>query len=381
MSNTFINTDLVARDAAILLASNCVVANLSNRDYEVELQTGKIGDTIRIKQPVTATARDFIDDGSVTVSDITETSTSLQLTEQPYLAHTLTSEELTCNVDDFNALVTLPMVQAIIEKIDAHIIQKAAAGYMALAGLSGTIGTSPTTLAHYLAGRKIIVDNKVPLLNMVSIIDSTAEVAYLQLAQFTSSDYGVDRPNGLRDAGLGKMYGAEWYTCQNAGAFTRGDVTAATHTATSYLAGVSTITVDDAGGTSTGTIKKGASFTLSGLSTTYYVTADSTASGGEFSVGIYPVLEAGGVGNNIALTWKSAAKCDLLYRQESLGVAIVAPAALAIGSSVGNYRGYNIRVTMSTSAGPAGTLSDTIVMDTFLGAEVLQGKAGVVFQG
>ena len=50
MANTFLTTDVIAREALMVLRNNAVMANLVHRDYSGEFVAG-VGDTITIKKP------------------------------------------------------------------------------------------------------------------------------------------------------------------------------------------------------------------------------------------------------------------------------------------------------------------------------------------
>jgi len=373
MSNTFINTSLVVRDASILLSDNLVMANLCNRNHE-EVFADKIGDSVTVKVPPVQTARDFIDDGSVTDNNITETSVLLELTEQPYVAGTLTTAQKSLELDDFDTVVVEPMVLAIRDAIDAKGCSEAVRGFARYC--AGTEGNQPSTLAHIAAGRKVLQDNGAPMAGRVAVINTTPEASFIQLAQFTSVDYGSERPSGLREATLGKLYGIEWFADQNMATHTRGDIGDATNV---YGAGQTgaTLIVDDASHTAAGTVYEGSRFTVAGDTTVYTVTADCTASGGAFSLAISP-SKAAAASDDAALTWKSAVTGNVIFVRNGLMGAVVAPAPLAIGSSSAYYNGVGVRVSLSSSTS---ALTDQIVIDTYDGFKVLNRAAGCVLQG
>lgn len=373
MPNTFLNTSLVVRDASVILADNLVMANLCNRNHEQKFAE-KVGSTIAIKVPPVQTARDFIDDGSVTDNNITETDVDLALSEQPYVAHTLTTSQKTLSLDDFAVVVTQPAVMAIRDAIDAFVAKQAVRGFAVY--VAGTEGNNPSSLAHIAAGRKVLQDNGCPMAERIAVVNTTAEASFLQLTQFTSADYGADRPNGLREASMGRLYGIDWFADQNMVTHTRGDVTNATNV---YGAGQSgsTLNIDNGSGSSTGTIREGSRFTINADTTVYTVLADVTAAAGAFACSISPDLAAT-PSDNAAITWKTALTGNIIYTRNALAAAIVPPAPLAVGSSSAYYNGVGIRVSLSSSTV---NLSDQIVYDTYCGAIVTQRKGGCVLQG
>lgn len=371
--STFLNTALVVRDASVILKDNLVIANLCNRNHEQRF-ADKVGSSIEVKVPPVQVARDFLDDGSVTDNAITETSVDLALTEQPYVANTLTSVEKSLKLDDFTTVVTMPNTLAIRDAIDTFGCKQAVRGFARY--VAGTEGNNPSSLAHIAAGRKVLQDNGCPMAERVAIINSTAEASFLQLTQFTSSDYGADRPAGLAMAELGGLYGIGWFADQNMADHARGDVTEATVVKGGAESGT-TLHADKNSSTTIGTIYQGSRFTIAGDTTVYTVTADATAASNEYVFTITPAL-ASTPADNAAITWKSAAKGNVIYTRNALAMAIVPPAPLAVGSSSAYFEGIGMRVSLSSSTV---SLSDQIVYDTYAGAIVTQVKGGVVLQG
>jgi hypothetical protein len=375
MSNTFLDTSLVARDASIILSDNLVAAQLCNRNHESKFVPG-VGSSITIKVPPVQTARDFIDDSlTTTANNITETGVALALTEQPYVKHTILTSEKTLDLDDFNVVVTQPCVLAIRDAVDTYICKRMVNGF-SQGGVAGTDGNQPSSLAHLAAGIALLNNNKCPMNDRIGLLNATSHASYIQLVQFISGDYGSSRPAGLAEATLGRLYGCEWFMDQNMVTMARGDVGNATQVYGGGQSG-STLIVDNAAGSSTGTIVQGSRFTINGVAGEYVVTSDSTASGVSFTLSIYPAL-ASGPADDATITWIAAVTGNVMYTKNAICAAIVPPAPLAVESSVAFYNGVGIRVTMSSSTS---TLSDDIVFDTYDGARVIEKFGGIVVQG
>jgi len=373
MTNTFKLTAKVVRDAAIILSENLVCANLCNREIEAQFAE-KVGDSVDVKVvPDLGQADEFT--GTTTAASLTETSTTVKLEKHFYKRIDLTSRELSLSVDDFAVQVAGPSLLAIARSIDAYFLAKWAGSFARY--LVGTAGNSPSTIAHLLAGRKAIFDNLAPYRNMVGIIDSTAETALLQLNQFTSADYGPERPMAIREGALGKMHGAAFFTSQNAlTSFNRGDI-AGTVLVNGGGQNSTTLAVD--GFTAaTGTVKEGTRFTVTGATGTYTVIADATIAGNATTLTLDKALSAAPA-DNAALTFETAFKQDLLYNMRAVAGAVIAPAPLAgMDSFAQNYNGLSVRMSMD---GALGSLSNSLVVDVFAGAKAIYPKAGVVFQG
>ncbi len=375
MSNTFLDTSLVARDASIILSDNLVAAQLCNRNHEAKFVPG-VGSSITIKVPPVQTARDFIDDSyTTTASNVTETGVALALTEQPYLRHDITSSEKTLDLDDFNVVVTQPAVLAIRDAVDTYICKRMVAGFSA-GGVVGTDGNQPSSLAHIAAGIAQLNANKCPTEQRIGLVNTTPHASFIQLNQFISSDYGTSRPIALAEASMGRLYGCDWFMDQNMATLTRGSITAGTNVYGGAETGT-TLHIDDGAGASTGTINEGTRFTINAVAGEYVVLADATAASGVFTLSIYPAL-ASTPADNAAITYIAACTGNVMYTKNGIAAAVVPPAPLAIGSSVGSYNNIGIRYTVSSSTS---SLSDSVVFDTMVAAKVIEKFAGAVLQG
>jgi hypothetical protein len=175
---------------------------------------------------------------------------------------------------------------------------------------------------------------------------------------------------------MGRVYGIDWFADQNMVDHVRGDVTEATTVKGGAETGT-TLHADKNSGATVGTIREGSRFVIAADATVYTVMADATAVTNEYTFTISPALAATPA-DNAAITWKAAAKGNVIYCKNSLGMAIVPPAPLAVGSSSAYYNGAGIRVSLSSSTV---NLSDQIVYDTYTGAIVIQRKGGAVLQG
>lgn len=372
-TNTFKLTAKVVRDAAIILSENLVCANLCNREIESQFAE-KVGDSVDVKViPDLGAADEFT--GTTTAANLTETSTTVKLEKHFYKRIDLTSRELSLSVDDFALQVAGPSLLAIARSVDAFFLAKWAGSFARY--LTGTAGNSPVTIAQLLAGRKAIIDNLAPYRNMAGIIDTTAETAFLQLNQFTSADYGPERPMAIREGALGKMHGAAFFTSQNAlTSFNRGDIAGTVTVAGAGQTGTSiNVTAFTA---ATGTVKEGTRLTAAGLTGTYTVVEDATIASNAATLKLDRAMNASPT-NTGAVTFETAFKQNVLYNTRSVAGAVIAPAPLAgMDSFVQGYNGLSVRMSMD---GALGSLSNSLVVDVFAGARAIYPKAGVVFQG
>jgi len=371
MSNTFVTPTLVARDAALLLAANAVAPWLIDRQHETKFNAQKAGQTIKATYMSAQSASEF--SSTTSAANSVENEVSLTLSKHYYVRHTLTTAERTYQLDDFTQKVTLPAVRALLDAADNYIIDVMTAGFAR--NLVGTDGSSPTTIANILTGRKKLQDNLAPLDQRVGILDTTAEAALLALTQFQSQDYGPEALQGLRDAVLAKRFGVDWFVDQNCGALDVGDTAGTVVIKTTVALGLATIIVDGLT-EATGTIYKGTRFLIAGHTSVYTLTADATIASNEATLVFTPVLEAEGTAED-AITWKAGAAQDLIYHKPAVIGAVIPPAALLVNSAIGVYNNLGVRVSMDSSLS---TLADDIVYDILVGCTVMRHEGGTVFQ-
>lgn len=376
MANAFITPEQlleVAEDSVLYLRDNLVAGNLCQRNAEGQF-ANKIGDRVKVSvAPDLGDADEFTSTTSAT--NLQETERTLIIEKHFYKRVDLTSKEKSLDIKNFQRQVVFPMVNSVAQGVENFLIAKWAGIYAR--NLTGTAGTNPTTLAHLLAGRRKIVDNRASARNLVALIPSATEEAYLQIEKFASVDYGPERPQGLREAVLGRLHGTEFFQSHAAAdSFNRGDIAGTVLVAGAGQSG-STLNVD-AFTAATGTVKAGTRLTAAGLTGTYTVIQDATITGNAASL----VLDRAMVGtptNDGGVTFQTAFTQALLYNWKSALAAVVAPAALSTPYSVvASFGGLSLRISMD---GSTTSLSDTIVVDTFAAADSLRPEAGVVWQG
>jgi hypothetical protein len=375
MANTFITPSMVDRDASLALRDEMLIANLCTRSTEARFAT-KVGDTVSVKiPPDLGVADEFV--SSTAASNVTETEVEVVLEKHFYKRVDLTSNELTLEVDDFNALVTVPCVKSIVRGIEVYGIEKAVGGFAR--NLVGTAGTNPSTHAHIIAAEKQIFDNRGDVSNLVSIITSTSHAAFSQLDIFTSAEFGTDRPAALANGTLGRVAGISMFRSPNASTFTRASAAAEAalggSVAGSGTAGAAVISMASFT-TETGTIYEGARFTVAGDTTVYTVTANAVKASNAATVSVYPVLATSP--SSALVTWQAAATENVVYNPRALACAVVPGAIIGPNVAAVSIDGIGVRVISDVSTS---TLAGTWVFDVFCGFKVVQPKFGAVMQG
>jgi hypothetical protein len=376
MAHTFEFAQQVVRDSTIILQDNLTAANLCQRNVE-EAFAEKKGKTVTVKTiPDLGAANIFDDTADTSETDITEPTVDIVLERHFYQKIKLSSDQKKFEVDDFVLQVAGPCALSIAESVDSYFIDRFAAGFAR--NLAGTAGNSPSTVAHILAGRKLIKDGRGTYKNVASIIDTTAENSFLQITQFTNADYGTERPIAFREASLGRAHGASYFASQNAGTLDRGDI-------------AGTVLIDGDPGTTTtihmdaftaasGTVKEGTRFTIAGdtSSTVYTVTADATIASNEADLIVTPAADAS-IADNAAVTFQAALAENILYNINAAYGAIVAPEPFeGVPSAIQVMDGLSMRASFFSDHL---RMKDYFLLDVYAGSKVVHPQSGSVING
>lgn len=376
MANTFITPTLVARDAAIALSNRLLVGNLVSRDKEKMFTAAKIGDDVTVTvPPAVSDANEFT--SSTSASDTTETDIDLTLEKHFYKRVDLTTKQKSLELSDFTRLVTVPCIQGIQESIDKYILRNM---QVFRKNIAGTVGNRPSTVAHIVAGMKVLNDLKVVGTGRLGLIDTTVESSLIQLSQFTSQDYGSDAPLALREGYVVSRYGLQFFRDANLGAFSRSaaanDIAGTVLVDGTVAAGEDELHIDGITST-TGTIYAGCTFTIAGDSTRYVVRKDASIADNEVTLTISPALAAQAT-DEAVITFEDAGYSNILFHPNAVAAAIVAPTPLSVNSAVESFNGISIRVSMDSSIT---TLADSVVYDVFAGCRVIQPDGGCLVCG
>jgi len=368
MANTLVTVDQLARDASLLMSDRVRVARACSRTTEAQF-ANKVGDTVKVQVPAVLTANTFT--STTTTQNLNQTSENVTIEKHFEVTINLTSAERTLKLDDFNKQITIPAVNALQDSVEAYLLGK----FHGLQLWSGTGGTAPSTVAHIVAGEKMLLDAKLRG-EYFGLISTTTRQNLLQLPQFQSRDYASDNERTTVDGELGRRFGINWITHLSQSGFVRGDVAGTTLAHNEQAAGLKTLTLN--GFTAaTGTVYAGTHFTVTGSSATHVVTADTAISSNAAVLPIFPAL-TGTVANDAPVTFKAAQTDDFVMVGGAVAAAILPPAPLAVGSATfvgpGNI---GMRVTSGTSTS---SLSDTIVYDVLVGAKAVHRYAGGIWQ-
>ncbi|SCD40785.1 P22 coat protein-gene protein 5 [Streptomyces sp. TverLS-915] len=121
MPNNFLTPDTIARRALATLYETTHMAQLVHRDYESDF-AGRVGDTITVRKPATFVATEFNRTTGIVPQNATESGFPVVLNHLPDVSFTVTTEQLTLEIDDFGERLLDPAMEAMAQKIDRDIL-------------------------------------------------------------------------------------------------------------------------------------------------------------------------------------------------------------------------------------------------------------------
>lgn len=356
MANTFLTTDVIAREALMVLRNNAVMSNLVHRDYSSEF-VGGVGDTISIRKPTTFEAKEF--SSEIEIQDATESSVPVKMDKHLDVSFAVTSKQMTLDIKDFSYQLLTPAMQAFQDKIDRYLIALQAQVANRVAHSAGDIAP-----ADIIAARKMLTDSATPLADRRLVIGSTAEADLLNNEKFTSAEKVGDNGTALREASLGRKYGFDIYVDQNVGKINGGAITfTGTLAVDGAVSGSTSVTIDAT--TLTGTMKAGDVLLIGGEA--YIVAANATASSNEISVTVDRALTCD---DNTAVSYFGAYTPSLAFHKNALAL-VTRPLELPRGAkdaSILGYDGFGIRVVYGYDMK---TKKDTVSLDMLCGTKLL----------
>ena len=365
MANTFLTSDLIAKEALVRLQNNLVMGNLVHRDFDNEF--ANVGDTIQVKVPNTFEAKDFTTE--VEAQEIKESKVLVKLDKVADVTVEVSAKEMALNIQDFGQTIVQPAMEAIAQKIDAELCGL----YSDIPYISGEAATTPAALSDIANVRKVLNENKVPLGNRRLVMDSEAEAKLIVLDAIAGADKS-GTTQALREAEMGRILGFNTYADQNIKSHVKG--TAATFNVAG-TAGQSTLAVTTA--TNAHTFKKGDVISVTGVAQKFAVIED---------VAVASTIATVKVSEPVKTTFTAAAGTLLGNHVASLGFhrnafgLVTRNLALPMGGgangSIMNYGGLSIRVT---SGYAMASKINTLSFDILYGCRVLDPTLAVRFLG
>lgn len=395
MANTLgnYNPTFFANEALIQLFKALGMAGRVHRGAEEDRNSAgrELGDTINIRRPSHFTAETHVPGTGTSDQDVVGQNVQISLNNHQEVKFALTDRELAYTSERIIDEHISPAAYALADKIDQD-----------LHALGATVGPKSTLTgsvgANFITNpRAVLRQNEAPMdQNVHYLVDTGMENAFLQLgifheAQVTGQGGNTD---ALQNGSLGRRFGVEVFTTQNAdvtvGALSStitasaatGDVLLSALTV-GYEANVFTIGLEN--GTVVETAQIGDTFTIAGDPTVYTLTANMTLSAGAGTAVFYP-----GLRKNIAAaavpvvtfdllsaTQEAAHLRNLMFHRNAFALAF-APlpmtgdgAGAQIDTVTDPITGLSVRARMFYDGD---TATNKIALDALYGTQVLDGQ-------
>lgn len=169
MPNTILTPTAVTREALRVLHQKLNFVGNIVRDYDDSFaQKGaKIGDTIKVRLPNQYVVRSG---ATLNAHDTTESSVSLQISQQKGVDLNFTSGELTLSLDDFSQRILEPAMSVLAANIEADALSMALDVYQSVNNIGSAI-----SLNKVLMGRKALNDALAPMDNQRTALLNTQD--------------------------------------------------------------------------------------------------------------------------------------------------------------------------------------------------------------
>ena len=361
MAQEFLSASCIAKESLVRLRNNLVLGALVHRDFDCECASA--GDVIQIRKPATFTATEFTG-SNASAQDIVEDKAVVTLDKIADVTVSVTSKELTLNIQDFGRQVVEGAVLALAEKIESDLMSL----YQCTAYTSGTAGQEMDSLKDIAGARKVLNENRVPMGNRHLVVGPDAESNLIILDAIASANrFGSTQ--ALREASLGRIFGFDMWMSQSVPTHTAG-------TATSYsVAGTEgQLTLSVTSATNGHTFKKGDLISVADIDQTFVVAEDVTVAETIATVKITePVEETFSAADGTTTATHSA---NVGFHRDAFAL-VTRPMALPMGGASGaieNYEGLTVRVTMGYDMA---TKTNTISFDILYGIKCLDPRLAV----
>jgi hypothetical protein len=208
--NQELTIGMITRETLAVLENQLTFSRLVNREYDDQFarKGAKIGNILNVRLPVRA----FPASGQALIlQDLTETSIPVALNKQYQRSFAVTSADLSLNIDDFSKRFVRPFMMSMANEIDFDGLGLTAQ----INNEVGTPGTTPNTVATYLAAAQRLSEEAAPMEDRFVVMSPGMNAAIVPaLAGLFNPQAKITSQNtkGI----MGKdTFGADWYMDQN----------------------------------------------------------------------------------------------------------------------------------------------------------------------
>jgi hypothetical protein len=285
----------------MVLEESTIAAGLVHRDFENEIAS--FGDIVNTRRPGKFTAKRKVDGDNITIQPATATVVQVPLDQHLHTSFQIHDRVATTSFRNLVDEYLKPALVSLARQLDSVVLGQR---YEFLGNVVGKIGTTPT--------KDTLVDLNTKMHNQlmpdegrVVLISADTEGALLKEQQFTDADRLGDDGSAIRNATIGKKYGANYLQTTNL----KKIATGANHLTTGFLVNLtagyaagSTVLVVDGG---SGALTSGTWCLIAGDDTPQYITAHSENTGGDtIGITISPGLRNAVVNNAVITVFDNA---------------------------------------------------------------------------
>ncbi len=200
--------------------------------------------------------------------------------------------------------------------------------------ITGTAGTTPfgSNANDLIAARKLLKTQLAPRGDYVAVVDHAAEENLLQLVQLTDADRRGSSES-IDSGEVGRILGTRIFADHAVDTFDPGTLTDGTNMSAlidnaSVSVGDTSIALDET--SLSGTVNKGAIFTVAGDTQQYVVTANATAATNAVTVSFSPAAKVAWA-DNAQVTFHGTGTDyvdNMVFHPDAMGIAFAEPAAM-----------------------------------------------------
>lgn len=299
MANTYLNSTIITREIALVLAEKLSFLRKINRQYDDQYAKvgAKTGDTLKIRLPSRGTVRT----GRVMdIQDNVDRTVDLVIGNQWGIDLGATSADMALKIDDFRERYIEPKVADLASAIEGQVL---ADNLLKVGNVAGDYGAYDDFSTVLEAG-KILSDNLAPKTGRMMFVGNKAETQVLDAFKtYFNSQRQVG--NQYEDGMMDRMGGFDWYSSSLVPTYTRGTANGAYLTNGVAQTG-SSLVVD----TGAGTFTAGDVITIAGVFAVHpqtkaslgYLksfTVTAASAGGATTLTISPAIVASGAEQNV----------------------------------------------------------------------------------
>lgn len=218
MANTFLTPSVIAQQALATLYESTIMLPLVYTDLSQEFATAKIGDTVNVRKPAVFEAKLFNRGTGIEVQNATEESIPVVLNRIPDVSFTVTDEDMSLDIDDFDTQLLSPAIEAIAQHVDIAIIQALQAGVTQEAGThadAATLGQTWDKPEVLIEAGRLLDTRSVPVTDRFAVAGVTTKARWLNTDLLKHAEKSGST-EALRQGSLGReLFGFEAYRTAN----------------------------------------------------------------------------------------------------------------------------------------------------------------------